>query len=167
MKRMDKIHDFLEKIFDTKPFSIIFSVICAVLIWFSISVTAYKTTHVTFYNIPLSNDLTGTLAEANGLSTGSCDVESVTVELEGNRSQIGRLTKEDLTAYLQIGNISTTGEFNFDIDIRSDSDISFNTLNISPSRAAVKLDKIETQSYDVTAVFPNIRVSSGHALKSG
>ena len=166
MKRMDKIHDFLEKIFDTKPFSIIFSVICAVLIWFSISVTAYKTTHVTFYNIPLSNDLTGTLAEANGLSTVSCDVESVTVELEGNRSQIGRLTKEDLTAYLQIGNISTTGEFNFDIAVRSDSDISFNTLNISPSRAAVKLDKIETQSYDVTAVFPNIRVSSGHALDS-
>ncbi|MBR4319492.1 MAG: hypothetical protein IKP69_05510 [Oscillospiraceae bacterium] len=112
---MDKIHDFLEKIFDTKPFSIIFSIICAVLIWFSISVTAYKTTHVTFYNVPLSDDLTGTLAEANGLSTVSCDVESVTVELEGNRSQIGRLTKEDLTAYLQIGNISTTGEFNFEI----------------------------------------------------
>ncbi len=166
MKKMDKIHDFLEKIFDTKPFSIIFSIICAVLIWFSISVTAYKTTHVTFYNVPLSDDLTGTLAEANGLSTVSCDVESVTVELEGNRSQIGRLTKEDLTAYLQIGNISTTGEFNFEIEVRSDTDISFNTLNISPSRAAVKLDKIETQSYDVTAVFPNIRVSSGHALDS-
>lgn len=164
MKKMDKIHDFLERIFNTKPFSVIFSILCAVLIWFSVSVTAYKTTHVTFYNIPISDSLTGTLAEANGLSIVSCDVESVTVELEGNRSQIGRLTKEDLTAYLQIGNISTTGEFNFEIDIRSDSDISFNTLNISPSRAAVKLDKIETKSFDVTAVFPNIRVSSGHAL---
>lgn len=164
MKKMGRIHDFLEKIFNTKPFSVVFSILCAVLIWFSVSVTTYKTTHVTFYNIPLSDDISGTLAEANGLSTVSCNVESVTVELEGNRSQIGRLTREDLKAHLQLGNINSAGEFNFDIAVQSDTGISFNTLSISPAYATVKLDKIETETFDVTAVFPNIRVSSGHAL---
>ena len=162
--KIREIPDFFDKIFDTKPFSIIFSVICAVLIWFSVSVTTYKTTHVKFYNIPVSVDLTGTSAESNGLSIVSCDVEEVTVELAGDRSQIGRLKQEDLTAYLQIGNTSTTGEFNFEIAVRSDTDISFNTDSVSPSHATVKLDKIETRSFDVSASFPNIRVSAGHAL---
>ena len=167
MKKMTKIHelpDFLEGLFNKEPFLMIFSIICAILIWFTVSVTTYKTTHRTFYNVPVSSDLTGTLADANGLSTVSCDVETVTVELEGNRSQIGLLSSEDLTAYLQIGSISTTGEFSFNIDVRSDMDISFSTANISPARATVRLDKIETRSYDVTAAFPNVHVSAGHVL---
>ena len=165
MKKIREIPDFFERLFDTRPFSIVFSIVCAILIWFAVSVTAYKTTHVTFYNIPVMPDLTGTLAEANGLSVVSCDVEKVTVEIEGNRFQIGRLTQEDLTAYLQIGNISTTGEFNFEIAVKSDTNISFNAVNIVPAQAVVKLDKIETRSYDVTASFPNVKVSAGHVLK--
>ncbi|MBE6875422.1 MAG: hypothetical protein E7496_01645 [Ruminococcus sp.] len=167
MNTTRKIHDvpgFFSKLFSTKPFSIVFSVMSAILIWFAVSVTAYKTTHVTFYNIPVSYDISGTLAEANGLSAVSCNVEKINVEIEGNRSQIGRLTQEDLTAYLQIGNISTTGEFNFEIAVRSDTNIAFNTNKITPSYATVKLDKIETRTFDVSASFPNIKVTSGHVL---
>jgi len=164
MKKIHEIPDFFEKLFNTKPFSIVFSIICAMLIWFSVSVTTYNTTHVKYYNIPVSVDLSGTPADANGLSTVSCDVEKVTVEVEGNRSQIGRLKQEDLSAYLQVGNINTTGEFSFEIAVRSDSDISFNTKSVIPSHATVKLDKIESKSFDVTASFPNIRVTSGHAF---
>lgn len=167
MKKIIKIHetpDSLEEMLNTEPFSMAFSIVCAILIWFTISVTAYKTTHVTFYNIPVSYDLSGTLAEANGLSTVSCDVETVTVEVEGNRSQIGRLSADHLTAYLQIGNISTQGEFTFDIDVRSDMDISFSAANITPDYATVRLDKIETRSYDVTTAIPNIQATDGHVL---
>ncbi len=166
-QKINKIHeipDSLENLFDTQPFRIVFSILCAVLIWFAVSVTAYKTTHVTFYNIPLSVELTGTLADANGLSAVSCDVEKVTVQLEGNRSQIGRLTPEDLTAYLQPGSITAAGEFNLEIAVRSDTDISFTAASIIPSHATVKLDKIETRSFDVTASFPYIHVTEGHAL---
>ncbi|MBR1527982.1 MAG: hypothetical protein IJ642_01620 [Oscillospiraceae bacterium] len=164
MNKIHEIPDFFEKLFNTKPFSIVFSIICAMLIWFSVSVTTYNTTHVKYYNVPVSVDLSGTPADANGLSTVSCDVEKVTVQLEGNRSQIGRLKQEDLTAYLQAGNISTSGEYSFEISVRSSTDISFSIDNVVPSHATVKLDKIESKSFDVTASFPNIRVTSGHAF---
>ena len=164
MKKIHEIPDLLDWLFNTKPFQIVFSVICAVLIWFSVAVTTYKTTHVTFYEVPVSTELSGTVAEASGLSTVSCDVEKVTVQLEGNRSQIGRLTEKDVTAYLEVGNTSTTGEFNFSINVRSESDISFRAVSITPSTAKVRLDKIETRSYPVTAVFPNVKVSAGHVL---
>ena len=164
---MKKIHDmseFLERLFNTKPVSIAVSILCAILIWFAISMTAYKTTHRTFDNIPVSLDLTGTPAETSGLSVVSCDVETVNVELEGNRLQIGRLTAEDLHAYIQTGNINNSGEFYFEIVVEADKNISFTATKVTPERATVRLDRIETRTYDVTAVFPNIRVTSGHAL---
>ncbi|MDE5753066.1 MAG: hypothetical protein K2H89_00750 [Oscillospiraceae bacterium] len=163
---MKKIHDFqsfLASLLDTKPVSVIASVLCAVLIWFSISVTVYQTTHVKFYNIPLTVDLTGTPAEANGLSSVSCDVETVTVELEGNRAQIGRLTQEDLKANIVTGNTDTIGEFSFEISIETDKNISF-VSTISPDYATVKLDRIETRTYDVTASVPNVHATFGHAM---
>ncbi|MDE7093727.1 MAG: hypothetical protein K2O52_02325, partial [Oscillospiraceae bacterium] len=131
---MKKIHDFqnfLINLVDTKPVSVFASILCAILIWFSISVTVYQTTHVKFYNIPVVIDLTDTPAGANGLSAISCDVETVTVELEGNRAQIGRLTEEDLKANIITADVDTIGEFSFEISIETDKNISF-LSTISP-----------------------------------
>ena len=164
---MKKIHDaqnFVESLFNTRPFSIAFSILCAILIWFAVSMTAYKTTHATFNHVPVSLDLAGTPAEANGLSAVSCDVEYVNVEIEGNRTQIGRLSPEDIHASIRTGNINTTGEFYFEIAVESDKNISFTASKISPEHATVRLDRIETRSFDVTASFPNVHVTSGHAL---
>ncbi|MDE6087043.1 MAG: hypothetical protein K2G25_01500 [Oscillospiraceae bacterium] len=163
MKKLHDFQNFLAGLLDTKPVSMIISILCAVLIWFSVSVTVYQTTHVRFYQIPLTIDLTGTPAEANGLSSVSCDVEMVTVELEGNRAQIGRLTQEDLKANIITGNTDTIGEFSFEISIETDKNISF-VSTISPDYATVKLDRIETRTYDVTASVPNVQATSGHAM---
>ncbi|MDE6776326.1 MAG: hypothetical protein K2J25_00145 [Oscillospiraceae bacterium] len=164
---MKKIHDFqnfLINLVDTKPVSVFASILCAILIWFSISVTVYQTTHVKFYNIPVVIDLTDTPAGANGLSAISCDVETVTVELEGNRAQIGRLTEEDLKANIITADVDTIGEFSFEISIETDKNISF-LSTISPGYATVKLDRIETRTYDVTASIPNVHATSGHAMR--
>ncbi|MDE5883727.1 MAG: hypothetical protein K2H29_01405 [Oscillospiraceae bacterium] len=163
MKKLHDFQNFLAGLLDTKPVSMIISILCAVLIWFSVSVTVYQTTHVRFYQIPLTIDLTGTPAAASGLSPVSCDVETVTVELEGNRAQIGRLTQEDLKANIITGNTDTIGEFYFEISIETDKNISF-VSTISPDYATVKLDRIETRTYDVTASVPNVQATVGHAM---
>ena len=140
------------------------SVICAVVIWFIIALTVYTSTPVDFYNIPLEVDLSGTTAGANGLSVVSCDVESVNVQLVGERSQVGRLKEENLTAYAVLDSVNSAGEYTLDIDVQSDMNISFTVDDIIPAQATVKLDKIETREFDVEAGFPNVVVTSGHAL---
>ncbi|MDE5792560.1 MAG: hypothetical protein K2H66_03445, partial [Oscillospiraceae bacterium] len=163
---MRKIHDFqsfIANLANTKPVSVCASVFCAVLIWFSISVTVYQTTHVKFYNIPLVIDLTDTPAGASGLSAISCDVQTVTVELEGNRVQIGRLAQEDLKANIITADTDSVGEYCFEISIEADKNISF-VSTISPSFATVKLDRIETRIYDVSASIPNVHATSGHVM---
>lgn len=155
---------FLEGLLRKRPVLITLSVMAAILIWFTISVTVYKTTHVTVNRIPVEVELTGTAAEAAGLSVVACDLDTVNAVITGNRSEVGILTNKDLKAYAEIGNISTSGEYTLDIVLRSENGIPFTAENITPARAVVSLDKIETRPYDVTASFPYISITSGHAM---
>ena len=123
----------------------------------------YPSTPLEFNNIPLQVDLSGTNAAANGLSLVECNVESVNVKLTGDRSQVGRLTAEDLIAYAEVGTTSTAGEYTLNINVTADNGITFNVDSISPAQATIRLDKIETRTFDVTPNYPNIKVTSGHA----
>lgn len=145
----------------TQPVVIGLSILAAIIIWFAIVLTVYPSTPKRFYNIPVKVDLTGTNAEANGLSAVGCDVESVSVELTGDRSQIGLLTADDLTAYAEVGALSSTGSYTVNIDVRTDTGISFSVDKVVPNTATIKLDKIETRTFNVEASFPNIVVTSG------
>lgn len=155
-------HFFLN-LLDKKPVVLILSVLLALIIWFTIVVNVYPSTPLEFNNIPLKVDLSGTNAAANGLSLVDCNVENVNVKLTGDRSQIGRLTADDLIAYAEVGTTSTAGEYTLNINVTADNGITFNVDSISPAQATIRLDKIETRTFDVTPSYPNIKVTSGHA----
>lgn len=166
MKKISELQNALSEFMARKPVAIVGAVLCAVVVWFVIALNVYPSTPVQFNNIPLEIDLTGSVADANGLSTVSCNVEKVNVQLTGDRSQIGRLSAENLTAYVDFGEVGSAGEYPLQIYVRTDNGVAFNVDSITPAHATVKLDKIETRTYDVAASFPNIRVTSGHALDS-
>ena len=63
-----------------------------------------------------------------------------------------------------LDSVNSAGEYTLDIDVQSDMNISFTVDDIIPAQATVKLDKIETREFDVEAGFPNVVVTSGHAL---
>lgn len=164
MEKTNKLDTFLRSLSDRKPVAIIVSVLLAIVIWFAIAVNVYSSTPKEFYNIPVQVDLSGTNAGASGLSVVSCDVDSVSVQLIGDRTQVGLLKSENLTAYADLGNINSAGEYTLQIDVVSDMNIDFTVDTISPAQAVVKLDKIETRTFPVEASYPNIVVTSGHAL---
>lgn len=164
MKKSSKIDAFLESFYNRKPVTVVVSVLLAVIIWFVIAINVYTSTPKDFYNIPVQVNLNGTQAGENGLSVVSCDVESVNVELIGDRSQVGRLKEEDLTAYADIGSINSAGEYTLDISIVSNTNINFSVDKLTPAQAVIKLDKIATRTYPVEAQYPNIVITSNHAL---
>ncbi|MDE5564227.1 MAG: hypothetical protein K2I93_03655 [Oscillospiraceae bacterium] len=166
MKKISELQNALSEFMARKPVAVVGAVLCAVVVWFVIALNVYPSTPVQFNNIPLEIDLTGSVADANGLSAVSCNVEKVNVQLTGDRSQIGRLSAENLTAYIDFDEVSSAGEYPLQIRLRTDNGIAFNVDTITPTYATIKLDKIETRTYDVEASFPNIRVTAGHALDS-
>lgn len=162
-----KMHEFkkaYDRFVNSKPATVVLSVATAILIWFIVSVNLYPTTPVTFYNIPLIVETEGTSAAKNGLNVVSCNVETVSVQIIGSRSKVGTLTEADLIAYASAENVSSAGETTLDIKVRSDRNIAFEVNTVSPARANVVFDKIETQSFAVTPSFPNLIVTSGHTM---
>ncbi len=164
MNRLHNARKHLEELITSRLGLMILSILSAILIWFVISVNVYPTTPRTIYNIPLVIDLEGTNAEANGLSVVSSDVETVTVQIVGSRSEVGILTTEDLTAYAEVRSVSTTGKYSLDISVEAANNVKFETNFITPAHVNVEFDRIETRTFNVTADLPNIVVTAGHTM---
>lgn len=164
MNKLQEIKKWLNQVGQSRPATIILSVFFAILIWFTVSVIVYPTTPVTFYHIPVVVELKGTSAEKSGLSMVSCDVETVDVQLVGDRSEVGILTEKDLVAYAVIQDVTTSGEYKLSLTVKSDQNVDFEVNEISPATASVTFDKIETREFEVTPSFPNIKITAGHTM---
>ncbi|MBR6386390.1 MAG: hypothetical protein IKS03_09780 [Ruminococcus sp.] len=143
----------------------VYSVLIAVLVWFAISVTQYPSVQKTIEHIKLVQDITGTPAADSGLSLISCNVEEVTIEILGSRTEIGNLNNDNLVAYLDASNVSSSGTKNLSIKIRGvDNNINFEVQSVYPSTASVVLDKYDTREYPIIPRIPNVSVMEGKAI---
>ncbi len=162
--KMSNVKSLINRLTNSKPATMVLSIVVALLIWFTISVTVYPTTPVTIYNVPLVVETEGTAAEIYGLSMVSSNVETVNVQIEGSRSKVGSLSAEDLIASVSLDHVNAAGEYPLEITVKSNKNIDFTVNTISPPRANVAFDKIETRSFPVTPEFPNVVIKAGHTM---
>lgn len=143
----------------------ILSIIIAIISWFIISMTIYPSIPKTIRNIPLSLDITNTAAAENNLTLTSCDVESVDVQILGNRAQIGNLNEDNLKARIVADNVTSTGTKTLTIEVTStDKNIEFEIQSIKPETATVVFDKYETREFAITPDIPNMSYAEGKTL---
>ena len=143
---------------------IILSLLLAILIWLVLAMTLYPSIPKTIENIPLSVDIAGSPAADSGLSVISCDVDTVDVQLVGSRTQIGNLNAENLTAYVDYENVTSTGKKTLSIKVKSDSGINYEVKSITPSTAVVELDKYDTLPFEVKPKIPNVKYAEGKTI---
>ena len=163
LERLGQFHP-IAKMFESRMATIIFSVVIAIILWFVISITIYPTTPLTINNVPLQVDLTGSAAEADGYSVISCDVTEVSVQIEGNRSQVGNLDASTLVAYAEIPNITTAGTKNLEIVVKSTNGTQFTVKSISPASVNAKFDKIKTVTLDILPNLTNVESAAGSII---
>lgn len=144
---------------------IILSLLLAILIWLVVAMTLYPSIPKTIENIPLSVDIAGSPAADSGLSVISCDVDTVDVQLVGSRTQIGNLNAENLTAYVDYENVTSTGKKTLSIKVKSDSGINYEVKSITPSTAVVELDKYDTLPFEVKPKIPNVKYAEGKTIE--
>ena len=143
---------------------IILSLLLAILIWLVVAMTLYPSIPKTIENIPLSVDIAGSPAADSGLSVISCDVDTVDVQLVGSRTQIGNINAENLTAYVDYENVTSTGKKTLSIKVKSDSGINYEVKSITPSTAVVELDKYDTLPFEVKPKIPNVKYAEGKTI---
>jgi len=97
--------DWVKGIFKRDSGWKVLSIIIATGIWAVVSISVYPTIESVYYNVPVKIDLENTYAEANQLDVITASQETVTVRLSGNRSEIGEIKTEDLTAVVDVSNV--------------------------------------------------------------
>lgn len=153
---MSFLKKFKEKQLQNNFSLAILSILIAVALWLVISMSQYPDKLKTIAHVPLSTDISGTVAGSNGFSVISSDVSEVTVELVGSRTQVGNLSNENLEAYIDADSVTSAGERTLTIRIRSTSNINYEVKSVEPSSATIVFDKIDTREYPVYAQIPNV-----------
>lgn len=161
---MSFLKKFKEKQLQNNFTLAILSILIATALWLVISMSQYPDKLKTIAHVPLSTDISGTVAGSNGFSVISSDVSEVTVELVGSRTRVGNLTNENLEAYIDADSVTSAGTRTLTIKIRSTSDINYEIKSVEPSSVTVVFDKIDTREYPVYAQIPNVSSVDGKAI---
>ena len=140
------------------------SLFLACIVWLIISMTQYPDALKTIEHIPLSTDISGSVAGNNGLSVISSDVKEVTVELLAGKTQVGSLNNETLEAYIDADSVTNPGTRTLTIKIRGASNINYEVKSVKPANATIVFDKMDTRTFDVSAQIPNVSVVDGKAI---
>ncbi len=140
------------------------SLFLSCIVWLIISMTQYPDAMKTIEHIPLSTDISDSVAGNNGLSVISSDVEEVTVELLAGKTQVGSLNNETLEAYIDADSVTNPGTRTLTIKIRGASNINYEVKSVKPANATIVFDKMDTRTFDVSAQIPNVSVVDGKAI---
>ena len=140
------------------------SLFLACIVWLIISMTQYPDALKTIEHIPLSTDISDSVAGNNGLSVISSDVKEVTVELLAGKTQVGSLNNETLEAYIDADSVTNPGTRTLTIKIRGASNINYEVKSVKPANATIVFDKMDTRTFDVSAQIPNVSVVDGKAI---
>jgi YbbR domain-containing protein len=146
---------------------ILISILSAVIIWFVISITVYPEIEIMVYNVPVEVELAGTVAEANNIKVASLSATTVSVEIKGDRGNVGSIKAEDLTAVLSGETVLSAKEYEINVtDIVDSKGRTFIVESVDPPVITVDFDKIVSKSVPVKVRTDNIHLEEGFIYDS-
>ncbi|MCI5752172.1 MAG: hypothetical protein MR038_06815 [Oscillospiraceae bacterium] len=155
------------KLIRTDTSTKLLSIGLAIIIWFVISISVYPTISKPLYNVPITINMEGTYAEANSLRVQLSDDETTaSVYITGERRQIGNFDSDSISLNVDTTAVTTPGEYLLPLEVVDDSGKEFTVDKIVPSTVMVKIDKIITKEFTVTAdIDSSISVAEGYMTK--
>lgn len=139
----------------------------AVIIWFVISISVYPTISKVLYNVPVTINMEGTFAEANSMRAQLSEESTASVYITGERRQIGNFDSESISLNVDTSTVTSPGEYLLPLEVVNTSGKEYTVDKIVPSNVMVKIDKIVTKEFTVTADIDSssITVADGYMTK--
>lgn len=131
--------------------SILLSVTIAFGLWMYVITSVSPGSEETYYNIPVIMDGEALLAERNLMITGT-SATSATLKLSGNRSDLYKLNRENITLKANFGSILEEGTHSITYSISYPGDVAqnaFEVLSQSPKEIYVTVEKRVTKPVPV------------------
>lgn len=122
----------------SKPLSILFSVVIAFTLWLYVITVVSPNSSEDYPGVTVVLDGGSLLAE-KGLMLASDDVPTVKVTLEGNRSDLVNINKENLTVVADLSNISTPGTHQLSYTVTPPGNTSVKVTGSEPQKITVEV----------------------------
>lgn len=151
MKQEKKIN----KLYDSKIFWVIVSLLCSLLLWGYVSGQDSNETTMTLTGIQVEFKGEDSLAERN-MSVYDLDVSSVNVRVKGNRSVLSKLKSSDIKAVLDVSNIQQPNDMSWTYDLEFPDYVDKNNIQImsqTPQRINFTVEKNTKKTVDVKGEF--------------
>lgn len=164
MEKINKIKSFIN--FESDFFLRILAIIIAIIIWVVLSITQYPTTTLKISSVPVIFSLDGTVAQEKGLRAVGYDDITTTVEIKGMKYEIGGYTEKDLTASINLDDVTKEGTYSLPIVAKSaHSSDQCEILSCYPNTVKVTFEHYAEKSFDIEAEAPNVSAADGLILK--
>ena len=146
----------LKSILESQTFSIILSLVIALLLWLYVTGTEGVTVEKEFSNVKVNFKGTEELSEAKGLLVMGSDANSVNLTVSGLRRDVAKLSEKNLSVTVDLTDVKSEGYYallySVDYPDGVTEDI-FNSVRGYPETVAVTIDRLSSKKVDVKGSF--------------
>ncbi len=159
---------FFKRIFEKDLLIKIFSIVSAMLIWFTVSINEYPTITPIVKNVPITIDMVGTYAELNNFKVSSQSAVMADVYLVGDRGEIGDIKASELKIIASAENVATAMEYKIPLKVVCSTGRKFSVEKIATDSneelefVTVDFDEIVSKEIALKPFISNLNIASGY-----
>ncbi len=153
----------LSRLFESRKFNLVFSVIVAIICWYY-TVSTVETQHDgVVEDVPVSFDVGEAAVKSQGLSIIETPEATIDIMVTGNRTLVGSLRASDFNVTVRYDTVTGPGSYSLPVSVsKADSYADFSILSITPLTVDIVVDRIENISIPVTVDISDIVIEEGY-----
>lgn len=158
----------LNALFNNNRFLKVFSLVLGFILWISVVMMVDTNSTYTIEDVPVTIDLTGSVAAANGLDVVDQTQQYVDITVEGTNYEIGTLTADNFIATLSVSGVTEAGVYS-DLPIivqSTNTNYTFSIYRVNPSSLTVEFDAMVEKEFTLETSTPNVQATDGYIIDS-
>lgn len=140
---------------------LILSVFISVIIWIAISLEIFPDVDGTIENIPVQVSISEHMRDENLHFAENYDNLSVSIQIQGKRYDIGRLTSNDFEASLDLSEIINSGSTDVPIVVKEKDGVKCEITQQSLQSVRINIERFANKTLEIEAVAEGIAVIEG------
>lgn len=157
----------LSRLFSSKLFLIIISVLLALSAWIAVVITISPEQTRTIYNVPVKIPESGASYQALGLDVVTQGVGELTVNVTvvGERNVIGALSRDSFTVTPIFTSVENAGSYELSLQVTKNTQtLNYTIKSISPQSVTLEFATVTSKTFKVEAVLSSLTAPDGYIL---
>ena len=156
----------LGKLYDSKLFWIIVSLLGSICLWVYVTSVETEVTETTLYGLPVQFVGEDALRESKGLIISDVSADTVQVTLQGSIRELSKLDERNVTAYIDVTELEARS-YSYPVQLQFPDSVNASDVSIIrrvPDNITFTVENVKQRTIDVMGVF-NGTVAEGYVSK--